>query len=74
MQSILAACTVCPQWTYIPACSCSAYTSLVNKKSTLAFVVVDFSLLLVLAIEVFSCKSSSYVAQAKLNIEAYINH
>lgn len=45
MQSISAACTVCPQWTSIPACSCSAYTSFVNKYSALAFVVVDFSLL-----------------------------
>lgn len=45
MQSISAACTVCPQWTSIPACSCSAYTSFVNKYSALAFVVVDSCLL-----------------------------
>ena len=33
MQSISAACNVCPLRTAVPACSCSAYTSSVNKYS-----------------------------------------
>lgn len=45
MQSISVAWTVCPHWTSIPACSCSAYTSFVNKNSAQAFVVVVFCLL-----------------------------
>lgn len=66
MQFIPAACTVCPQWTSIPACSCSVYTSFLNKNSAPLCCYLFFSVHCLFDLRTVHLTKTASVAKVKM--------